>query len=112
MLTKLFVRSRILNIFRVFTILSYFGIPENIQLNSTQLLPINIPNKKIPYNQPFNNHSKELIEIYKDTIQDPYSSRVTDTTFNTVNKLYKLTIKDTIVILDKEVDVDEKTIKS
>lgn len=86
--TKLFIRSRKINISRVFTILSHFGIPKTIKLNLTQLFPINIPHKKkseqIPYNQPFNIHSKELIEIYKDTIQNLYSSCVTDTTFNTV----------------------------
>ena len=45
MVTELFIRGRKLNISLVFITQSYFSVPKNIRLNSTQYFIMKIPNK-------------------------------------------------------------------
>ena len=44
--TELFIRGRNLNIYLVFTTQSYFTVPKNIRLNSTQSFILKIPMKR------------------------------------------------------------------
>ena len=44
--TELFIRGRKLNIYLVFTMQSFFAVPRNIRINSTQVFPMKIPNKR------------------------------------------------------------------
>ena len=48
---ELFIRGKKLNIFLVFYIQSYFSVPKNIRLNSTQYFLTKIPNKKKSFNK-------------------------------------------------------------
>ena len=48
--TELFIRGRKLNISLVFITLSYFAVPKNIRLNSTQYFFMKIPNKRVLIN--------------------------------------------------------------
>ena len=43
--TELFIRGRKLNIYLVFIIQSYFGVPNNIRLNCAHYFINKIPNK-------------------------------------------------------------------
>ena len=45
MLTELFIRGRKLKIYLVFITKSYFAVPKNIRLNSTNHFIMKIPNK-------------------------------------------------------------------
>ena len=44
--TELFIRSRKLNISIVFITQSYFKVPKEVRLNTTQFFIMKIPNKK------------------------------------------------------------------
>ena len=44
--TELFIRGRKLNIFLVFIAQSYFMVPKDVRLNSTNFFIIKIPNKR------------------------------------------------------------------
>ena len=44
--TELFIRDRKLNIFIVFITQSYFKVPKDVILNSTQFFIMKIPNKR------------------------------------------------------------------
>ena len=44
-LTELFIRGRKLKIYLVFITKSYFAVPKNIRLNSTNHFIMKIPNK-------------------------------------------------------------------
>ena len=44
--TELFIRGRKLNIFLVFIARSYFMVPKDVRLNSTNFFIIKIPNKR------------------------------------------------------------------
>ena len=48
--TELFIRGRKLNISLAFITLSYFAVPKNIRLNSTQYFFMKIPNKRVLIN--------------------------------------------------------------
>ena len=48
--TELFIRGRKLNISLVFITLSYFAVPKNIRLNSTQYFFMKISNKRVLIN--------------------------------------------------------------
>ena len=45
-LTELFIRGRKLKIYLVFITKSYFAVPKNIRLNSTNHFIMKIPNKQ------------------------------------------------------------------
>ena len=71
--TELFIRSRKLNISIVFITQSYFVMPKNIRLNSTNYFIIKIPNKQELQQIAFN-HSSDI-----DTAK-PFSFLVIDCT--------------------------------
>ena len=82
--TELFIRGKKLNISLVFIVQSYFKLPKDFRLNSTQLFIMKTPNKK-KLQQIAVNHSsdidfKDFITIYKKLIAEPYSFLVNDAT--------------------------------
>ena len=67
--TELFIRGRKLIIFLAFITQSYFAVPKNIRLNSTDYLIMKIPNKR-ELQQTVLNHSsdidfKDFMKLYK-----------------------------------------------
>ena len=82
--TALFIRDRKLNISIVFTIQSYFKVPEDVRLNSTHFFIMKIPNKR-ELQQIALNHSSDIdfgdfVKIYKKCTAEPYPFLVNDTT--------------------------------
>ena len=59
LVTELFIRGRKLNIYLVLVTQSYFAVPKNIRLNSTQYLVLKIPNKRELQQIAFN-HSSDI----------------------------------------------------
>ena len=58
---KLFIRGGKLIIFLVFITQSYFAVPKNIRLNSTQHFVMKIPNKLQPQQITFNHSSDKTL---------------------------------------------------
>ena len=82
--TELFMRGRKLSISIVFITQSYFKVPKDVRLNSTQFFIMKIPNKR-ELQQITSNHSsdidfKDFMKIYKNCTTEPYSFLVDDTT--------------------------------
>ena len=82
--TELFTRGRKLNISIVFITQSYFKVPKDVRLNSTQFFIMKIPNKR-ELQQIALNHSsdidfKDFMKIYKKCTAKPQSFLVNDTT--------------------------------
>ena len=82
--TELFIRGRKLNIFLVFIAQSYFQVPKEVRLNTTDFFIMKIPNKR-ELQQIAISHSsdidfKDFIRIYKKCTDKPYSFLVNDTT--------------------------------
>ena len=82
--TELFIRGRTLNISIVFITKSYFKVPKDVRLNSTQFFIMKIPNKR-ELQQIALNHSsdidfKDFMNIYKKCTAKPYSILVNNTT--------------------------------
>ena len=65
--TELFIRGRKLNISLVFVTESYFSVPKNIRLNSTNYFIMKIPNKR--ERQRIVSHNLSDID-FKDSLQD------------------------------------------
>ena len=67
--TELFIRGRKLNISLVFITQSYFAVPKNIRLNSTNYFIMKIPNKQELQQIAFNHSSdidfKDFMNLYK-----------------------------------------------
>ena len=88
-LTKLFIRGRKLNIYLVFIIQSYFAIPKNIRLNSTQYFVMKIPSKRKLQQVVFNHSSdvdfQNFMNLYKKCTSKPFSFLVIDTTLASDN---------------------------
>ena len=89
--TKLFIRTRKLNIPIVFITQSYFKVPKDVRLNYTYFFIMKIPNKR-ELQQIYLNHSpdidiKDFIKIYKKYTPEPYSFLVNDTTLSPDNPL-------------------------
>ena len=57
--TELLIRGRKLNISLVLVTQSYFAVPNNVRLNSTQYLVLKIPNKRELQQIAFN-HSSDI----------------------------------------------------
>ena len=89
--TELFIRGRKLNISLVFITQSYFKVPKDVRLNSTQFFIMKIPNKReleqIVLNHSSDISTKDLIKIYEKCIAEPYSFLVNDTTLASDNPL-------------------------
>ena len=75
--TDLFIRGRKLNISLAFITQSYFKVPEDVRLNSTQFFIMKIPNKRelqqIALNHPSDINSKYFIKIYKKCTAETHS---------------------------------------
>ena len=82
--TELFTRGRKLNISIVFITQSYFKVPKDVTLNSTQFFIMRILNKRelqqIPVNHSSDIDFKDFMNIYKKCTTEPYTFLVNDTT--------------------------------
>ena len=82
--TELFIRGRKLNISIFFITQSYFKVPKDVRLNSTNFFIKKILNKR-GLQQIVLNHSsdidfKNFMKIYKKCTKEPFSFLVNDTT--------------------------------
>ena len=82
--TELFIRGRKLNISIVFITQLHFKVPEDVRLNSTHFVIMNIPNKR-ELQQTALNHSsdidfKDFMKIFKKFTAEPYFLLVNDAT--------------------------------
>ena len=89
--TELFIRGRKLNISIVFITQSYFKVPKDVRLNSTNFFIMKVPNKR-DLQQIALNHSsgidfKDFMKICKKCTKEPYSFLVNDTTMSSDNPL-------------------------
>ena len=75
--TELFIRGRKLNISIGFIAQSYFKIPKDVRLNSTNFFIMKIPNKRelqqIALNHLSDIDFKDFMKIYKKCTTEPYS---------------------------------------
>ena len=89
--TDLFIRGRKLNISLAFITQSYFKVPKDVRLDSTQFFITKISNKielqKIVLNHSSDISSKDFIKIYKKYTAEPYSFLVNDATLASDNPL-------------------------
>ena len=87
--TELVIRGRKLNISLVFITQSYFDVPKDVRLNTSQFFIAKIPNKReinrIAQSSDIN--SKDFINIYRKCATEPYLSFVDDTTLPSNNPL-------------------------
>ena len=71
--TELFIRGRKLNISIAFIKQSYFRVPKQVRINSTQLFIMKIPNKRelqqIALNHSWDIDFKGFMKIYKNVLQ-------------------------------------------
>ena len=81
---ELFIRCRKLNISLVFIIQSYFSVPKDARLNSTHYLIMKIHNKRelqqIAINRSADIDYKDVLKIYRNCTDKPYSFLTIDTT--------------------------------
>ena len=87
----MFIRRRKLNISLVFITQSYFKVPKDVRLNTTQFFIAKIPNKR-ELQQTAINHSsdintKDFFNIYRKCTDETYSFLVNDTTLASNNPL-------------------------
>ena len=80
-----FIRCRKLNIRLVFITQSYFSVPKEVRLNSTHYLIMKIHSKR-ELQQIAINHSadidyKDVLKIYRNCTEEPYSFLTIDTMF-------------------------------
>ena len=81
----MFIRGRKLNITIVFITQSYFKLPKDVRINSTQFFIMKIPSKR-ELQQIALNHSsknidfKDFMKIFKKYTAEPYYFLVNDTT--------------------------------
>ena len=89
--TELFIRGRKQNISLVFITESYFKVPKDVRLNTTQFFIMKIPNmrelQQIAINHSCDINTKDFIKIYKKCTDKPYSFLVNDTTLASDNPL-------------------------
>ena len=82
--TELFIRGRKRNISIIFITQSYFKVPKDVRLNSTQFFIMKIANKRelqqIALNHSFDIDFKDFMKIYKKCTAKPYSFLVNDKT--------------------------------
>ena len=82
--TELFIRGKKLNISIVFLTQSYFKVPKDVRLNSTNFFIMKIPNKRelqqIALNHSSDTDFKDFMNICKKCTAEPYSFMVNDTT--------------------------------
>ena len=80
----MFIRCRKLNISLVFITQSYFSVPNDIRLNSTHYLIMEINNKRELQNIEFNHAAdidyQNFIKIYRECTKESYNLLTIDTT--------------------------------
>ena len=83
--TDLFIRERKLNIFLVFITQSYFVVPKNIRLNSTQFFIVKMSNKQelqqIAFNHSSDIYVRYFMNLHKKYTVNRYTFLVIDATF-------------------------------
>ena len=88
---ELFIRCRKLNISLVFVTQSYFSVPKEARLNSTHYLIMKIHNKRelqqIAINHSADINYKDVLKIYRNCTNEPYSFFTIDTTLNADNPI-------------------------
>ena len=89
--TELFISGRKLNISIVFITQSYFKVPKDVRLNSTNVFIMKIPSKR-QLQQIALNHSsdidfKDFMKIYKKCTTESSSFLVNDTTLTSHDPL-------------------------
>ena len=81
---KLFIRGRKLNISIALITQSYFAVPKNIRLKSTHYFIMKISNKQELQQIAFNHSSdidfNDIMNLYKNCTEKPYSFLVIDAT--------------------------------
>ena len=89
--TELFIRGRKLSISLVFISQSYFKVPKDVRLNTTDFFVSKIPNRKelqqIAINHSSDISTKDFENIYRKCTAEPYLSFVNDTTLASDNPL-------------------------
>ena len=89
--TELFIRDRKLKILIAFITQSYFKVPKDVRLSSTQFFITKISNKRelqeIALNHSADIDFKDFIKIYKNCTVEPYSFLVNNTTLPSSNSL-------------------------
>ena len=85
LIKELFIRCRKLNISLVFIIPSYFSIPKDVRLNSTDYLIMKI-NKRELQNIAINHSAdidyKDFIKVYREFTKEPYNFLTINTTLS------------------------------
>ena len=89
--TELFIRGRKINTSLVLITQSFFKVPEDVRLNTTNVFIPKIPNK-IDFQQIVLNYlsdisTKDSIKIHKECTAEPYFFLVNDTTLASDNPL-------------------------
>ena len=81
---ELIIRCRKLNISLIFITQSYFTVPKEVRLNSTHYLIMKINNKKELQNIAINHSAdidyKDILIIYRECTNEPFSFLTIDTT--------------------------------
>ena len=89
--TELFIRGTKINISLVLIIQSYFKVPKEVRLNTTQFFISKIPDKReiqqIALNYSSDISTKDFENIYRKCTAEPYSFFVNDATLASDNPL-------------------------
>ena len=88
---ELSIRCRKLNISLMFITQSYFSVPKDVRLYSTNYLIMKINNRKelqnIAINHSADSDYNDFVRIYRECTKEPYSFLTTDTTLPGSNPL-------------------------
>ena len=89
--TELFIRGREINISLVFITQSYFRVPRDVRLSTTDFFIVKILNKRelqeIARDHLFDISTKDFTNIFRECTAEPYSFLVNDTTLASNNPL-------------------------
>ena len=101
LIKELFIRYRKLNISLPFITQSYFPIPKDVRLNSTDYLIMKINNKKEIQNIAVNHSAgidyKDFMKIYRECTKDRFNFLTIDTTLPSNNPLrFRKNLFDTL----------------
>ena len=97
----MFIRCRKIDISLVFATQSYFSVPKDVKLNSTQYLIMKINNKKELQNIAINHTAdidyKDYIKIYRECTKEPYNFLTIDIILSSTNPLrFRKNLFDTL----------------
>ena len=98
---ELFIRCRKINISLVFITQSYFSVPKDVKLNSTNYFIIKINDRKELQNIAINHSAdidyKDFIKIYRECTKEPHNFLTIDTTLPSTNTLrFRKNLFDTL----------------